>query len=456
MSKRISRRQVLRGAGTVAIGLPLGVLALDSHAEPAGVPNYVSLFFSNGLPRKYADEGFDGYVLGPLATFASKMAMLHRMELRSGSGASLHYRGSSRFGVGITPDSESSAAGPSLDNEIHEQHGGATKLLNVNMHTHVTGGNPATRWFHSWRGVNQPNDELLRPLDIFDYLFGSFMPKGGGGPTPEELKNLRYRQSVLDSVVEQYRELKGETSGYSAAVRSKLNDHFELVRALEQQALDMDDLELTCDEPPPEPPDLEPSQACTPELCPSDDASYYGEGGANWNEVWELISQLYAMGLRCGITRFGTAGCTGGGDRYPIPELSAVGVTESPHILAHDWSQSNENGFDHCVEWLMQKLAYFLAQLDDPTWMGPSGGTVLDDTIVLIGTEMGTDGDGQHNADSMTYFVAGGTGCINPGVYDLSGRADVDLYSTLSQLFGIGEQFGNAADYSGPVEEILV
>jgi hypothetical protein len=161
------------------------------------------------------------------------------------------------------------------------------------------------------------------------------------------------------------------------------------------------------------------------------------------------------MGLRCGITRFGTAGCTGGGDRYPIPELQAQGIVESPHILAHDWGRNNENGFDVCVQWLMHKLAYFLEQLDDPAWPGPNGGTVLDDTLVLIGTELGTATDGQHYGDSMSYWVAGGTECIAPGVYDIDGRADVDLYSTVSQLFGVGDQFGDPADFTGPIEEIL-
>jgi hypothetical protein len=230
-------------------------------------------------------------------------------------------------------------------------------------------------------------------------------------------------------------------------VRALISDHLDLVRELEKQAIGIE--MLTCSEPPAAPPDLAPSQACTAELCPGDDAYYYGSGGANWNEVWELNSQLFAMALRCGITRFGTMGCSGGGDRYPIPELNAQGVSESPHVLAHVWSPSGENGFDVCVRWLMEKVAYFLAQLDDPAWLDPDGGTVLDNTLVLVGTELGTAGSGQHYVDYMTFLLAGGGGRITPGVFDYDGRSDVDLYSTLSHAMGLGDSFGDASAFSG-------
>ncbi len=206
-------------------------------------------------------------------------------------------------------------------------------------------------------------------------------------------------------------------------------------------------LPLKCDAPA-APPDLTPSQDCSADLCPGDDTFYYGSGGSNWNEVWELNSDLYAMALRCGVTRFGTMGCSGGGDRYPIPELRAQGITESPHILAHPWTRASENGFDICVRWLMDKVAYFLTQLDDPAWPDPQGGTVLDNTLVLIGTELGTANDNQHHVDYMTYWLAGGDGRIQNGIHDYDGRSDVDLYSTVSRAMSMGDAFGDMGDFN--------
>ncbi len=449
---RWTRRRFLRGAGTVAIGLPVVASSTRFAAAAPGVapPRYVSLFFGNGMPKKFVENGYAGSVLAPLAPFQPKLSMIRGLELNEGGGAALHYKGTARFGKGRHAPSESSAGGESLDNKAHRLVDPASLLLNVNMHTHVTGGNPATRWYHSWRGVNQPNDELLRPLDVFDAIFGSFMPPGPGGLSEAERREIRYRNSVLDSVVEQYQELTGDRSPYSAGVKALMSDHLDLVRSLERRSLDMEP-PVSC-EAPPAPADLEPSQACTADLCPGDDTYYYGSGGANWNEVWELNSELFAMALRCGRTRFGTMGCSGGGDRYPIPELRAQGITESPHILAHPWTRSNENGFDVCVQWLMQKVAFFLAQLDDPAWLDPNGGTVLDNTLVLIGTELGTATDNQHHVDYMTFWLAGGDGRIQSGIFDYDGRSDVDLYSTVSRAMGLGDEFGDMGDFNGHLD----
>ena len=451
MSK-LSRRRFLHGAGSVAIGLPLAATMTRFASAAPGVapPRYISLFFGNGMPKKFVQGGYDGAVLAPLGPFRGKLAMIRGLQLNESGGAALHYKGTARFGKGVSAPSESTAGGESLDNKAHRILAPSSHLLNINMHTHVTGGNPATRWYHSWRGVSQPNDELLKPLDVFDSIFGSFMPPDPGGLSDAEQREIRYRNSVLDSVVEQYKELSGERSPYSAGVRALIADHLDLVRSLERRSLDID-LPLTCDAPA-APADLTPSQACTAALCPGDDSYYYGSGGANWNEVWELNSDLFAMALRCGVTRFGTMGCTGGGDRYPIPELRAQGVTESPHILAHPWTRANENGFDLCVRWLMDKVAYFLGQLDDPAWPDPEGGTVLDNTLVMIGTELGTANDNQHHVDYMTYWLAGGGGRIQDGIFDYDGRSDVDLYSTISLAMGIGDRFGDVGDFNGHLD----
>ncbi|MGF1466966.1 MAG: DUF1552 domain-containing protein [Sandaracinaceae bacterium] len=454
------RRRFLWGAGSVAIALPVAwALPRSGHAAPGRAPRrYVSLYFGNGMPKKFTDDGYTG-VIAPLAPFADKLAMIRGLRLPEGSGASLHYKGTARFGKGVSARGESSAGGESFDNALYRDRGAGTRLLNVNMHTHVTGGNPATRWFHSWRGPNQPNDELLRPIDVFDEVFGSFMPPedpggGGEGLSAAERRAIRYRNSVLDSVLEQYREIGSERAGYPAEVRRRLADHLELVRSLERRSVDMMD---PTDPPPPagecappeRPPGIEPSQACTPELCPADDRQYYGTGGANWNEVWALNAEIYATALRCGVVRFGTLGCTGGGDRYPIPELRAEGITESPHILAHDWRRDRENGFDVCVHWIMDKVALFLGFLDAAAWPEEGGGTVLDDTLVLLGTEMGTSRDGQHHGDWMTYWLAGGGGRVRAGDHVFEGRTDVDLYSTVARAMELGERFGDPADFEG-------
>jgi hypothetical protein len=100
----------------------------------------------------------------------------------------------------------------------------------------------------------------------------------------------------------------------------------------------------------------------------------------------------------------------------------------------------------------MDKVAYFLAQLDDPAWLDPNGGTVLDNTLVLIGTELGTATDKQHYVDYMTFWLAGGDGRIQSGIFDYDGRSDVDLYSTISRAMSMGDQFGDMGDFNGHLD----
>jgi len=56
------------------------------------------------------------------------------------------------------------------------------------------------------------------------------MPPGTGGLSPEERREIRYRNSVLDSVVEQYQALSSDRSPYSLGVRALIADHLDLVR----------------------------------------------------------------------------------------------------------------------------------------------------------------------------------------------------------------------------------
>jgi hypothetical protein len=72
--------------------------------------------------------------------------------------------------------------------------------------------------------------------------------------------------------------------------------------------------------------------------------------------------------------------------------------------------------------------------------------------VVLIGTELGTTNDNQHHVDYMTYWLAGGGGGIQNGIFDYDGRSDVDLYSTISRVMSMGDQFGDVGDFNGHLD----
>jgi hypothetical protein len=443
------RRQVLRGAGSVAIGLPLlseltSRRALAAAAKPQRL---VTFYFGNGMPPAYSAAGFQSPVLQPLTPHAPKIALLRGIANRSATGGAghPHARGSSAFAIGYANPSIETAGGQSLDFAAHEAWNPPTALSSL----------AAAMWWwsedivrntHSWQGVSRPNPGVTRPLALFTRIFGGEVMTGPKG-SPQDLqaqKQRRYDRSVLDAVLEGYKSVTGPASPYGPATRATLSNHFEAVRSLERRAMAIDKADSgggpACTIPA-APPDLSPQAICSAGCDTKGSTGTHDAGGgvnrsSNWDQVWPLLVDLFVMALRCDATRIGNLTCTASGDRYTY-----AGQSTNVHDLAHGWRAGSENGFDKSVTWLMGNLAYFLKAMDDPTFVLPGGGTMLDNTPVLIGTEVADPAP--HSFSKLTFMVTGG-GLFKPGLYDFAdGRSEVDLYSTMSRALGLGDKFGD-------------
>jgi hypothetical protein len=451
-SVHTGRRRVLRGAG-VAIALPfLPPLGRRAVAAEAKAKRFVTFFFGNGMPPSYSAPGFESPVLKPLAAFAPKISLIRGINNKSapaGAGHP-HARGSSAFAIGYANPSIESAGQKSLDVAAYEAWKPPTALSSL----------AASLWWwsedvvrntHSWQGPGRPNPGITRPLALFQRLFGEAGPAAPAG-SPEEAKVLRQRRmsrSVLDAVVDGYKSITSEASGYSPAVRATLSNHFEAVRSLERRAIAIEmgsaGAPASCQAPKP-PPDLAPQQTCSRGCDTKGSRGGHDAGGganksSNWDEVWPLLSDLFVMALRCDIARTGNLTCTAAGDRYNF-----AGQGTNVHDLAHAWRPGGENGFDQSVTWLMGRLAYFLKGMDDPAFTLPEGGTLLDNTPVLIGTEVGDPAP--HSFANLTFMLAGGK-LFKPGAYDFGNKmSEVDLYSTVSRALGIGDKFGDQRHFT--------
>ncbi len=452
-SKSFDRRRLLRGAGSVAIALPF-LPELGGRALAAGKPKrFVTFFFGNGMPPVYSQPGFAGPVLSPLAPHAAKIALLRGIANRSAGGGSghPHARGSSSFAIGHSNPSVQTAGQRSLDMAAFETWKPPTALSSL----------AASLWWwsedvvrntHSWQGVNKPNPGITRPLALFQRLFGGTSTAGPVG-SPEEaaqLKQRRLSRSVLDGVMSGYRSVTSEASGLSPRVRSLLSDHFESVRSLERRAIAIEGgagggspMCKTMQAPP----DLAPQQTCSRGCDTKGSTGMHDAGGganksSNWDAVWPLLTDLFVMALRCDIARVGNLTCTAAGDRYNFGDQTA-----NVHDLAHSWRPGGENGFDKSVTWIMGRLAYFLKAMDDPAFTLPEGGTLLDNTPILIGTEVGDPAP--HSFSNLTFMLAGGGGLFKPGVHEYGDKkSEVDLYSTVARALGIGDKFGDPRFFS--------
>lgn len=456
---RLDRRQVLRGAGSVAIGLPLLPALMSRRAlAAAGKPSrLVTFFFGNGMPASYSAAGWTSPVLLPLAPHEKKIALVRGIANRSASGGAghPHARGSSSFAIGHSNPSIETAGGRSLDFAAYETWKPATPLSSL----------AASMWWwsedivrntHSWQGKGRPNPGVTRPLALFTRIFGTAIPAGPKG-SPEEaraLKQRRYERSVLDSVLEGYKSVTGPASPYGPSVRATLSNHFDAVRSLERRAIAMDrpggaggGAGAACVVPA-APPDLSPQQTCSAGCDTKGSTGTHDAGGgnnksSNWDQVWPLLVDLFVMALRCDAARVGNLTCTASGDRYTF-----AGQGKNVHDLAHGWRASSENGFDKSVTWLMGNLAYFLKAMDDPAFTLPEGGTLLDHTPVLIGTEVGDPAP--HSFSNLTFMLAGGGGLFKAGIHEAGDRqSEVDLYSTVSRALGLGDTFGDPKHFTG-------
>lgn len=417
------RRAFLRGAGGVAVALPFSIDRRASAAVPRPRERLVTFYYGNGLPVEIAAEGLTG-ALAPIAPHAGKMAMIRGIDvLAEGPFGNGHVKGSAAFACGMDYHTKKSKGGPSLDWVARESLGGNTPLATLS--TGIYGADDAherMRIVHSWRGVEQPNEPISDTLDLFHHLFGGAELFRGDAQAD---RRARQRRSILDTVTAEYHRLAGERGGLGASSRQVLTAHLEHVRDLERRAVDLE---------------RDGARACERPGAPEAQDALSRRTLEHWAEMWPVMVDLYVLALRCDLVRFGNLMVTSGGDRFPFagPEGKLNNVHSDGY---HRWPRQNPAITTAVVRWQMERLGAFLDRMDDPNWRDTDGGTLLDNTTLVIGTELGDPAP--HSRKAMTFFVAGGRGRFRAGVHDLKGRSDVELYTTILRGMGVRTPFGD-------------
>ncbi len=440
----------LRGAGGVAIGLPFLLSREgDTRAQTQAPPErLLTVYFPQGIPASVRSAGYTG-ALAPLAPFQSKLAMVNGLNCYADSPNNGHSHGSAGFACGFGTDVLSTKGGPSLDWVVHERSQADTPLATLSAG--FSGGddrNEAVRYHHSWRGKNQPNEVILDTVKLFDAIFGgqTSLP-ANAQPDPVAALKARQRVSVLDAVVADYQSVVSDAGGYSASIRSLISNHLDTVRELEKRAVA---LALVANGQGPE-----VAAACKPPSKPPQMDSILGPNVKGlspkttpyFTEMWSIMTDLYVLALRCDWVRFGNLLCGSGGDSYPYE--CAFGKTPNVHGEGfHLWANTAIRPIvvDH-IHWTIETIAKFLTKLDDPTYKDMNGGSLLDNTTVVIGTELGDD-VANHGMTDMPFWIAGGNKRFKSGEFKLSGRSDVELYTTILRGLGINDNFGDQAHYS--------
>jgi hypothetical protein len=460
MRKSINRRTLLRGAGTVAIGLPFleemaPRRARAADSEPPA--RLVTMTFGLGIPAVQAELGFAG-PLEPLQPFANKLTCLSGLDMSQahthGSGTT-HYKTGDVLFVGEPQKNEYTAAGPSLEQlmlrELHPL-GTPTRHSSLSAGLWFTYGAPSRYVCHwNYDGSPGPAPER-RPSRLFARLFGE--PSPALAADPNAAQSARIKRSVLDTVLEEYKFAIGDRSYLGAESKAKLKIHLDGIRNVEQRLLPTE-AALLPDTPGCRPPSAVSDPAGlpydqetpnTPQLpgvfkphsAPMDHVAYL--------EAFRLQAELFALALRCDLTRFGSLLLTDKGGNLQFTgtyDGNALGsidfgletATDSIHNeLFHRQRLPEIARYQH---FCMSGLASALAAFDDPLFVEANGKTVLDNTLVVIGTEYGLD----HGLSGVFHALAGGHGHFKPGF--VAEQANViDLYDTLLKPYGIESGIG--------------
>jgi hypothetical protein len=456
--KTINRRTMLKGVGSISIGLPL----LEEMIQPAvaatkdDVPiRAFNIFFGLGIPSPLQAEGFDD-VLEPLKPLGEKLLIMRNVnQIRCDeSGINAHYDGAAGAFTASAPDGEARAGGASIEQLVRQAHYPAGQPNGV-VPTLVGGTffrrSRVGRYIHSYNKDGTVAATIQeKPRDLFARVFGSVALASGS----KDARLRALKQSVLDSVVDDFRFYTGANSPLGAKSKSRIADHLDRIREYEQRAFALD---------------TDPNAPKRPRRSeiPHGGASDPGGQGIDitleqLTTEWRLLADLYALSIQMDRVRFGSLTFLAAGERIRLKG-------EYEYDGKHRWSfddarQQNASGDQGCShEWWhkfnenkknealrahahmkMREVAYFLHQLNDKNSLEVNDRTIMENSMITISTE---SGDGRHNdvkreLSGVFHAITGANGRFKTGQIMDVGAEGIDVYNTMLGAMGVKDQLG--------------
>jgi hypothetical protein len=431
---------MLRGLGT-AVALPLLDAMIPTTAlasSPAGAvkpPKRMAFIYSpNGAYMSYwmpKTEGADFELtpnLKPMAEYKKDMIVFGGLTCDkarpNGDGAGDHARASGAFLTGAQPKKTAGAnfqAGLSADQLAAQQLGDRTRLpsLELAIEKYRGAGNCDSGYScvyeHtlSWRDATTPVPPEVNPRLVFDRLFAE-------KPTdPESIARNELRASVLDSVLEDAKDLNRKLGGSD---RKKLDQYLSGVRELEKRLARVEPL--------------------TPTVLPDDVSRPIGVP-ADLTEHIRLMSDLMVLAFQTDSTRISAfmLGREGSEQKYRM-----VGVNEGHHSISHHMNrQDNLDKLKVINTYLMSQFAYLTGKLKS---VQEGEGTLLDNCMVVYGSAIADPNRHAHH-DLPVVLVGRGGGTIKTGRY-VRYKSDTPLNNLwLAMLDRFGAKTAKLGDGTG-------
>lgn len=459
MTKRLSRRTMLRGAGGIAIALPWLEIMGTPRAVRAGggdlARRFVSVYTPGGTviddgngnnrwrPTGTENDFTLSPILAPLEPVKSKLLVMDGLRMASAVGEQ-HQAGIVAWLTGTPQGGDGYAQGPSIDQVIaglvSEGYTRASIQMAVRWGTGKSHGllHPINSANFEDNTTFDPIPPRLDPQAMFDSFFGLLDPEQADAFQAR----LARKRSILDLVDRRFETL---APGLGAADRQKLEQHLDKIRELEQSLENL-----------PVPTDLcqVPEQVDTSDYDPhtgldsSDNGSVVDEStDAAIPKVGRFMMDMLVMALACDVTPVASLQWTDTEAKHTFPWL---GLSQHHHFYQHD------GGFrpaecEQIMVWYSEQHAYLLEAMDA---VDMGGHTLLDESVVFFGSELAQPPT--HSKANMPFLLAGGGGGMRGGRFlrnaDLPDDSHNNLLVSILNLFGDErEVFGDPEYCSGPL-----
>lgn len=460
LQQPINRRTMLKGLGTVTVGLPLLEEMLGSAAFAAAKQNVpvraFNVFFGLGIPAPLQTEGFDG-VLEPLGPLAKKLLILRNVDqVRCDEkGINAHFDGASGAFTAEPPNGEARAGGPSIDQVIRRAH--YPKGLPAGMVPTLVAGtffrrSRVSRYVHSYNQDGTVAATMQeKPRDLFERVFGTV----SFAKNESDARQRRLKRSVLDSVVDQYKFYTGPNSPLGAASKARVAEHLDRIREYEQRAYAM-----------------KHKDPKSPALPPRSRIEHGGQADPGGQGIditleeltseWRLMADLYALAIQMDRVRFGSVTFLAAGERIRLTgkyeyggrtiwefddaaQHNATGDKGCSHEWWHKFNEKKKNEQLRAHAHLkMREAAYFLGRLDGRDALEANGKTILENSLITVSTE---SGDGRHNnvkreLSGVFHAITGANGRFKTGRILDVGAEGLDVYNTMLAAMDVSDRLG--------------
>ncbi len=388
-----SRRKFLAGLGAGAALAPF-VPILNASGQEMTTPRRLLLFFTphgtvwNQWRPTGSGTSFElSRILKPLAAVQKKIVVIDGMGIRADGVGAPHTKGpallwtaSPLLDDGTFKREDCSGgcsfgwnSGPSLDQVLAQKLKGATPFPSLELGVQSSGGFPGTHMIYA--GPARPVPPRQDPVAAYAELFGDAVRP------PDELSKLRARRKLAMNLVNA--ELNSLEPRLARADRMKFQAHREALSQLETQL-------------------RSPLAECTQPAKP--DATQRAKESPDavpWLADRQI--ELLVAAFSCDLTRIASLQVRlGENDGYPYRFL---GIQEEHHLTSHDTSAEKQEALAKIYTWYAGRFAHLLERLDAV----PEGdGTMLDHTLVIWGSEVGTGSS--HDFSNVPFVVAGGGG----------------------------------------------